>query len=397
MKIGTITFHFASNQGAVLQCYALKKYLEKQGHEVSVIDYQPTYHTVRYKSKKNPFVYARGFWKKFSGKKLSRRIYLTLRSFIRCVYMNMKQTDRKIEECFDSFRNKHLNLTKEYKSISQLRKDPPEMDAYISGSDQLWNPELLDQSFDEAYFLRFGKEKTERIAYAVSIGKAFSDRYLCQLKNLCADFDAISLREYNKSAIDAIGKDVHVCVDPTFLLQAEDYQEAEGEIELGEPYIFVYGFESNSSIFEAIEAAKRKYNCRVINGSPTKIKYQGEAEKIREYGPDMFLSYIKHASCVVTNSFHATTFSIIYQKQFVTVPHSTRGMRMKNLLGRLGLCSCLYGDTSFNMNERIDYTKVQSVLSEWRAQSEEFLSMALEGKQGEMIPHYSDENYTYNI
>ncbi len=395
MKIGTITFHFASNQGAVLQCYALKKYLEEKGYEVQVVDYQPAYHTVRYSTKKNPFMYARGYWRKFNYKKTSRRIYLTIRSFARCMYMNVKNTDRQVEDQYDSFRKKHLNLTRRYRTLGELKKDPPVMDAYITGSDQLWNPEVLDQKFDKAYFLDFGKDDTLRISYAVSIGKEMPEEFQKELHQLCKPLTAISLREYSQDVVAAIGRNVHICIDPTFLLDADVYAEAESKRMESEPYIFVYGFETTPETISAIEEAKKKYNVRVINGSPMRIKYSGESTNVRDYGPDQFLTYIKNAKCVVTNSFHATTFSIIYKKDFITVPHSMRGKRMRDLLGRLELANRLFGDENFNFDEDIAYGRVYDLLKTWKGHSEEFLTLALEGKRGEEIPHYSDDIYSY--
>ena len=152
MKIGIITFHFAHNHGAVLQCCALKKYLESQGHEVKVIDYRPKYHTVRYDAVKNPFRYAADVCKKKKPSSL-KKIKVFCRSVARAIKLNIKGTDKKNDELFAAFTKKHLNLTECYTSLKSLKKNPPELDAYISGSDQLWNPDLLDQEFDRAYFL----------------------------------------------------------------------------------------------------------------------------------------------------------------------------------------------------------------------------------------------------
>lgn len=377
MKIGIITFHFVSNQGAVLQCYALQKYLEDRGHEVYVINYRPRYHTVRYAAIKNPFLYSRGFWRKFYSKGNVERMYLTLRSFVRCLYLNCKSTDRNVLQCFDSFRNKYLNLTREYTTLEELRQDPPLFEAYICGSDQLWNPELLDQKIDNAYFLKFGSPETLRISYAVSIGRKMPEKYLREIKFLCKEFTAVSLREYDKQVIDAIHKKVYICIDPTFLLTADDYSQIEEKIDITEPYIFVYGFETTDVMINAIIEATEKYKCRVINGSPGRVKYKGDAENIIEYGPGRFLSYIKNAECVVTNSFHATTFSIIYKKRFITVPHSTRSLRMTSLLKRFNLEACLYGDCKYDINAYIDYEKVTEKLDEWKAYSDNYLNHSL--------------------
>ncbi len=377
MNLGILTFHFVPNKGAILQCYALKTLLEKKGHDVSIIDYRPKYHTVRYSALKNPFVYAKWYWKKFHKLKAIRRSLLTARSFARCLVMNFNGTDKEVDKLTNLFIEKNFRLTNRYSCLKQLQSYPPRMDAYICGSDQLWNPELLDQEFDRAYFLDFGKPETKRIAYAVSLGKQPSESELLLLKDLCKDLTAVSLRENNEAAIKAIGRDVRICIDPTLLIDEKDYRPIESNIVFNEPFIFVYGFETNSDIIAAVNMAIAKYNCRVINGSPSRIKLPREVEKIQNYDPSQFLIFIKNAECVVTNSFHGTTFSIIYKKRFITVPHSTRGDRMTEILEKLDLKCNLWGSNEFSLEEDIDYTNIYSKLHFLREQSIEYLTSVL--------------------
>lgn len=395
MKIGIITFHFAFNQGAVLQCYALQKFLEAQGHESYVINYRPMYHTVMHSAWRNPFVYSGVFWKKYRNMRLFSRFYVTLRSFVRSMYWNITMVDKENQKAFRSFEKENLHLTKEYKTIEELRSVPPEMDAYISGSDQVWNPGLTGEEFDKAYFLDFGDIKTKRITYAASMGKKHDAKLIAQLHDFCRELDAVSLREYSKEDVEAIGRDVHVCIDPTFLLTADDYSDVESEKTEEEPYIFTYGFETNTLFRDAVERAVKKYHCHVINGSPKWIHLNGDVKNISGYGPDRFLSLIKNAQCVITNSFHGTAFSIIYQKDFITVSHSTRGKRMQDLLGKLGLLYRLFGEPDFSLEKPIDYTAVYEKLNRLRSHAIEYLTMALAGHKGEEIPHYKEDEEEY--
>ncbi len=391
MKAGIITFHFAFNQGAVLQCYAMQKYLESKGHEALVIDYRPKYHTVMHSAWRDPLTYSGVFWKKFKNRNVPARTLFTARSFLRCMYWNISGVDRKNQEAFRKFIAKNLRLTDEYRTVEQLKSAPPALDAYISGSDQVWNPDLTDQDFDRAYFLDFGTDETRRITYAVSMGKRNDSGTRAKLRNLCRNIDAISLREYSREDCEAIGRDVHVCVDPTLLLDAEDYAGAEGEISVEKPYIFAYGFETNPALLRAVDEAVGKYGCPVINGSPKWLKLSGNSKVISGYGPDQFLSLIKGASCVVTNSFHGTAFSIIYKKDFITVPHSTRAKRMTDLMEKLGISYRLYGKDGYSFETPIDYTQVYKKLENLRKHSAEYLDMALSGKKGEEIPHYPED------
>lgn len=391
MKIGILTFHFAFNQGAVLQCYALQTFLERQGHEAVVIDYRPGYHTVMHAAWRNPFAYAAVFWKKFRSRNLLVRSYLTARSFVRCMGWNLLMVDRKNQAAFRKFVAEHLRLTREYTSLKQLQTSPPELDAYISGSDQVWNPDLLGQEFDPAYFLDFGEKRVHRVTYAVSLGKRMDSHNLMKIKELCKNLDAISLREANTEALAVIGRDIHICVDPTFLLDAPDYASAESTDVEEEPYIFAYGFETNDALRQASAMAVAKYHCRIINGSPKWLKLPGDVVKLSGYGPDRFLSLVKNAKCVITNSFHGTAFAVIYRKDFITVPHTTRGKRMTDLLCKLGLSCRLFGHADFSLERPLDYAAVAEKIAVLRAHSSEYLRLALAGQPGEKIPHHDEE------
>ena len=397
MKVGIITFHFVSNQGGVLQAYASQKFIEKNGHEASIIDYRPSYHTVRYASRKNPFIYTDLYWKKFQNHSAVKRTLLTLRSFARCMYMNIMHTDDGVVAEYEKFVKENLHLTRRYKSLKQLKADPPKLDAYVTGSDQLWNPEILNYRFDSAYFLSFGDKKIPKVAYAVSTGKNLTAKEEGQLKELAMDLTAVSLREFNESTVTAIGKDVHICVDPTLLLDESDYASVESKNAETEPYIFVYGFESTDEIKQAITLATKKYSCKVINGSPHRIKLEGNVVNLRNYGPDQFLTLIKNASCVVTNSFHGTAFSIIYKKDFITVPHSTRGKRMVELLGKLDLLQRLWGTDVFSLEASIDWGRVYEKLYILRKHSADYLLSAIQGVPGEEISHWDEERTSIKL
>lgn len=387
MKIGIITFHFVSNQGALLQCYALQKFLENNGHEVAIINYRPLYHTVRYSGIRNPYTLAKWYYKKFKVKGSSNVecFWVASKRFARCVLENATGKNRKQAKVIDNFINRNFHLTQTYKTYRSLKNNPPVLDCYISGSDQLWNPELLNQEYDPAYFLKFGGANTTKISYAVSFGKEPTVKEQKQLRDLCSDFNAISVREYNAQAIGAIEREVHTCIDPTLLLIADDYAELESNLKINEPYIFVYGFETNEAVRAAVDAAKEKYNCKVINGSPHRVFLDCESDKIIDYAPDIFLSYIKNAQCVVTNSFHATAFSIIYKKDFITVPHSTRSMRMVQLLKNLGIEGCLWKDKKQFFENNINYNAAYEKLAVLRQDSISFLNNAIRKKT---IPEY---------
>lgn len=209
-----------------------------------------------------------------------------------------------------------MHLTDEYKTFKKLKDAPPQLDAYISGSDQVWNPDLLEQEFDKAYFLDFGGPEIHRITYAVSMGKIHDQETFISTTKPLQRNRAISLREYSQEDIKSIGRDVHICIDPTFLLDAEDYADVESKEAEETPYIFAYGFETNALLKDAVETAAKKFNCRIINGSPKWLHLDGDVKVVSGYGPDRYLTLIKNAECVVTNSFHGTGFFNYISKRF---------------------------------------------------------------------------------
>ncbi len=373
MKAGIITFHFAHNQGAVLQGYALQKFLKKLGHDAEVINYCPPYHTNRYSARRNPFIMASDTLKKNKNLKIQKRLYKAARSFAKGIYISVTGVYKLREKKFGDFVKKNLDLTREYKSLKDLQKNPPKCDIYISGSDQLWNPELVNNGFDGAYFLDFGASNIKKITYAVSLKESYTQKEKDEIKAYCRNIDVISSREKSETLDELLGENYTVCVDPTLLLSKEEFADAENEIEEKEPYIFVYGFETSPNMVEAVDVISKATGFRVINGSPDRV-YLNNATKLRNYGPGEFLGYIKNADFVITNSFHGTAFSLIYNKKFVTVAHTTRGRRMTELLGKMGLSDRIWSENGCKWEEEIDYSVAEQRRNELKEQATEYLN-----------------------
>ncbi len=355
-----------------MQCYALKTWLEMHGHDVYVINYRPPYHTVRYMPHKNPFRAALATWRNMSRRSFFNRLYITFGSFVKSIIGNIKHVDKERYRIFQKFTSHYFNETAEYRTLKALKRNPPELDLYISGSDQLWNPVILDASLDAAYFLDFGPKETRKITYAVSTKEKYSEEEKQTIEKLSKNLDAISLREQNYDVEISVSQPVHICIDPTLLLDLEDYTALQASPMETEPYLFVYGFQGIKEIDDAVRIIADSLHLRVINGSP-KVKLTTDHKKVYDYGPREFLSYIANADFVVSNSFHATAFSIIYQKNFVVVPHTTRGRRMIELLGKLGLSDRLWYDDSCAWQQPLDYEDVRQKLSDLRTESESYL------------------------
>lgn len=385
--IGIITFQAAWNCGAVLQCAALKKVLERMGHNVCVIDYVPDYQRKKYQKYPNPFTAALNEIHKQKnssvinkGKTAAKAVVKTLLNYI----PGSSHLTRK--EKFDSFSRAHLNKTRTYTSLKDLQDHPPKCKVYVSGSDQVWNPSLTN-GIDGAYYCDFGGQDIKRVGYAISACELDVQADHDKLKPMVSRFDHLALREVEmQSQIEGIyGKDVNICVDPTLLMGAEDYKEFEANCESEKPYILVYAFaaeKSRARLFKLIRQVQDRYHLpvKVIYG-PNKWPMEVELVQPRNCpSPGEFLSSIKNAAFVVTDSFHATVFSILYQRPFYTMTVAGRGSRVAEMLEKLGLKSRLVTpETNLDelIDESIDHDLVNEKLSALRKASLAYLADAV--------------------
>ena len=120
---------------------------------------------------------------------------------------------------------KHLTQTRLYRTLEELKEDPPEEDVCIAGSDQIWNPKVLGRDLDRAYFLDFGPDTVRKIAYAAGTGEVPDETERKAIIKNCSSLSAISLREDCEGLTEYANGKGHVCLDPTLLLRAEDYRE----------------------------------------------------------------------------------------------------------------------------------------------------------------------------
>lgn len=347
MNIKTITCHDVYNYGASLQAYALQEYLISQGHKVEIIDYKPDYMRVHYN-----FWYVpenSHYYKKAMNSKLIH--------FLLCCYFAPRRfATYGRKKKFDAFREKFLKCTRRYFSYEELVADAPAADAYIAGSDQIWNSNLPNGK-DPGYFLQFGSENTKRIAYAASFGiPEVAEAHRPVMSKWLQKFDAISVRE--KTALKILetlnAKGINV-VDPVFLLPQKEWSKFAGEKRMiKEKYILVYDLDlSNEDLKVEAKRLNALYNYKIVavNGF-AKCPYAHKS--IKDAGPQEFLNLIKNAEFVISNSFHATSFCVIFNKQFATFYKHKNISRMTDLLECVGLKASLNAQKpkyEYNWNE----------------------------------------------
>ena len=339
MIIKTITCHQSSNHGAMLQAYALLHYLRTLGNDVSVIDYRPPYMSLNHRI---PPQYDRWGIKqlyllsKFPGDMAGWRRHRVLLSFY----------------------NQYIEATPEkYTSIEQLRANPPVADLYIAGSDQIWNTSFQNGK-DAAFYLDFGSPR-RKISYAASFATESLESGTEEFvkKNL-SNLDAISVRESSGLRIlNELGYDGEVVLDPVFLLSKEQWDQSDTKTAANERYVLAYDFENRKSVIGHI--AKRLASasgCKVYSVSPYKRGYADKS--FVNVGPDVFITLIKNAQCVICNSFHGIAFSIIYGKDFFVVNRKDGlNVRMRDLLMHYDINYRLISENASNAQllSEIDY------------------------------------------
>jgi len=343
MKIGIITFHQAHNSGAALQTFAMQSYLRRCGHEATVINY---------------------------------RIDRIDRSY--------DATSASRKKNFNQFIRQHLSLSPRYSTLSDLQKARHPYDAVIAGSDQIWNETILG-GLNSAYFCDFGALGLRRIVYGASLG---SDRLSAGSRLLMQRYlqypDFISVREASMLPLiqPLTEKTLTVVLDPTLLLDSEDYHNLATPEPVATPYIYLH-YVHHSGENPALDRAAEELS--QLTGLPVcknrkGIRFAPEFPDCSDDGPKEFLGRILHARYVVSDSFHATVFSILFGKHFLTVLPVKRPERLIALLDALGLSKHRYG-TKTSLTEFLslpDYSNnLQEQLIPLRKTSEEYLHQAL--------------------
>lgn len=365
MKIKTITCHDVYNSGSSLQSYALMKYLQNLNHEVEIIHYKPDYLSKNYKLfiVNNP---------KYDKNLFLKTIYLTLKLPGRILNLKNKKP-------YDDFRKKYLNITSsKYCTNMELKNNIPEADVYIVGSDQVWNP-VFPNGEDPAFYLDFVPDDKKKISYAASFSvDEFPKRLKDKTSKMLEKINNISVRE--TSGIDIL-KDMGIkngvqVLDPVFLLEKQDWESLCNNRPFNEKYLLVYDFDNSELIKDiSLKIAKEK-QLKIV--TVFKSKYSDKV--IPNMGPLQFITYIKHADYIISNSFHGTAFSLIFRKDFCVVNRNEKiNTRMRDLLDNIGLGKRLV-DESYDINDilsKISYKDVSVILKEKVNSSKIFIENAL--------------------
>lgn len=325
-RVGILTLYYNSiNYGGILQAYALSKWLLKNEMDPVMINYDRTKHK----------------------KSLSNFIKSICKDIIKknhCSEDKFKERKQK----FSDFKLQYMTETKEVYNINTISQCVTRFDCFIAGSDQIWNG--ISKGVNTPFLLDFVPREKKKISYAASLTKLpLSDSQIPLYTHLLNRLDSISVREdegqkyLSKIIAD---KKISITVDPTQLLSRKEWDDIVVDRIISEPYIFVYMLGVNStniSIIEKYAKDKEVKIAYIMNASGR----NGKEELILHFeylinnaGPREFLSLIKHADMIITDSFHAASFAVIYRKELLVLSrHDAPQMasRIHTLLSDAGI------------------------------------------------------------
>lgn len=357
MKIGILTFHRASNFGAVLQNYALTSYLNKSGCQCETIDYRSEYLEKYYQ----PF-----HMKSASPKKLAAAF---LNAPIRKIRKNR----------YETFRNTYIPLS-EPVTEKTIERISDAYDMFVFGSDQIWNPSLTGN--DMNYLGKFVEDPAKLASYASSFGRtAVPEALKNQYQELLSRFNQTAVREESAGALyhSLTSKNAHVVMDPVFLLTKEEWGRLAAVKDRQKKYILVYHLKGRQTkVNSYADYLAKQTGLPIIDVQGWVKKYPKNVHPRYWDSPNDFLGWIQNAEYVVTDSFHCTAFSVIFQKKFWAVTESAReenATRVGNLLNKLHLLNRLIPTeySKWNYAEEVAYSDVETELKNEIAQSKEYI------------------------
>ena len=364
-KIAILTFSIASNYGAVLQAYALKKVLQSMGADVDIVNYH------------SPQV-----------EKHSRVLSIVLKNGLKpmiksCIKLCFFPFLLYYKSRFSAFQKAYLKDTAPIfpRNIAKLNS---QYDVFITGSDQVFNPRGTGR--DKNYFLDFVKDRNKCFSYAASFGSInFDEKDLSFLKDALKNFSSISVREKQGAdfAKKLTGIKTHVHLDPTLLFRQEQWRKI-AHLPKQKNFILLYLMDRNAKIVQYAERmAKEKqlelvFLSPVLNLPPNRVSARHIVPT-----PSEWLGYFLQAAYVVTNSFHGLAFSINFNKKFFVdflPPSRNTNSRLEDLLDLTGLRGRLLDNIGAAYETPIDWPSVNTILSQEREKAFRYLKDLAQSK-----------------
>lgn len=355
-KVGIVTIHDADNYGSALQAYATQKIISNLGYNAIIVDH---------------------ICKKISKEYGLKRIFAqkNIKSIIETIVRIITIYPSRIK--FKKFREEFFNEQDEESVI----KNQNEFTKFLVGSDQVWNYKITD--FDKAYFLDFVNDNHKKISYASSFGiTEIPEDKKEDYKNLLKEFEHIAVREEQAIKIvkNLTGRDVETVLDPTLLINKEEWKEIVKTKKHEKNYILCYQIAYSQSLVDFAQELAKKTNKKIISIQGS-MRHRFNAKYIWDAGPVEYINLFLNADYIITNSFHGTAFSINFNKNFFTelLPSFEKtSSRLESILDLFELRSRqIINGKNDNMLKDINYEKQNEILIKNRKQSIEILKTFL--------------------
>ncbi len=294
---------------------------------------------------------------------------------------------------FYKFEQKYIHFADIHR-ISDLGKLNDSMDAFVCGSDVIWNPDF--NLGVDSFYLDFATRY--KFSYAASFGKSdISAETQKKIVQFLPSFDSLSVRERSgiNTLQNSINKPAQVVCDPVFLVDTAKWKSIISKEHPGKKYIFVYITHLSKAVENILEQIQRATGFSIVHAAcgPKQALRQG---MIKVQTPQEWLGLLYHAEYVVTNSFHATAFSVLFHKKFFTIVNGDKAkgvnVRMNDLLTALGLEDRIFSDIPDNPDlSEPDYTAVDQKVDQMRRESLDFLQGNLEAAYLQKMKRESKE------
>lgn len=372
LKASVITLHTVDNYGSVMQTYATQQVFKYLGYDVEFVDYWRKDNLPQYRAEKllesstlqklKPIWGMCGFTQKIT------------------VFLLKKVLEHKKSPMWE-FLEKHVQITpKRYSSFEELMENPPVADIYITGSDQVWNS-IWNQGIDRAYFLDFAPKDKPRIAFSASIGRERLDEdEIPETRELLEKYKAISVREQSAVyVLDSMGIESTLILDPTLMLDADAWRELAAPMKQAKPYLLIYQLNPNCQMDEYAERIAKRKGWAVVRIGFGQSDRKKVGTCVMLPSVEEFLGLFCNAACVLTDSFHATAFSLNLGTDFISILPRRFGTRIESitrLTGTKDRVLLSYDDLEI-VDKSIDKETVQHILEEERKKGFDFLRKAI--------------------
>jgi len=366
-KIGILTVHKNTNYGANLQAFALCNYINSLGYDCETVDYTSP-EDLKFT---HLLSWLKLSWDNEKSTSISRRIKLAI-----ALTLSAPEKHKRLF-AFRYFWKNYYKLSPFCKDIGDVKKQG--YDTLVSGSDQVWNPDITD-GLQELFFCRVDGVK-KRISYAPSIGKdIYNEKDAQKAKKWINELDYCSLREATSAEYisELTGIKAECVCDPVFLPELSCYEQIATKKLTDKKYVLVYSIVANAKMVESAKVFAAEKGLELIEICQTKNR-KSTHKQYTSLGPDKFLSAIKHAEYVFTNSFHGTAFSLIFKKELFAFENRERGTRITNILEKASLINRLVNEDGILPEGKCDYAN-NTQLTSYIENSKAFLKYALEAE-----------------